>query len=568
MNLCKSRRPSGRTYLSITQRYREGGRQKTRTIESLGYVDELEKRYLDPIAHFQNVVKEMNEERKAKTAPIILAFSPLKKIDMKAAGSQKELGCAVLSFYYHLLRIDRFWDNRRMRNNFKYNPNAIFKLVVYERIVRPGSKAAAYANKDRYLDRMDFTYDDMMRCLSFFTPYKDDLIAWVNERIATTHGRDTSRSYYDVTNYYFEIEAEDALRKKGVSKEKRKSPIIQMGLLMDAGGIPLTYDLYPGNTNDCETLLPILKEAKRRYGLGRTIVVADRGLNTSDNIAANIVDGNGYVFSQSVRKGDKALKKWVLDPSGYCGNDEFRIKSVQADKTVYITDDEGKTVKVDVPIKRVAFWSADYAERSKHEREAVLKKSAKLISDAAAFEHTKGYGAGRYVCERTVDVGTGEIKKTVRTLDEAKIAEDSRYDGYYCIITSETGLADEEIIEIYRGLWRIEETFRITKSDLCARPVFVSLEEHIKAHFLTCYIALLLLRLIQADTGFKYSAAKIAEAIRNITGTHMKENCYLFGYRTDLTDELGRLIGQELNRQVYTVGAMKDILAETKKAGR
>jgi hypothetical protein len=327
MNLCKSRRPSGRTYLSITQRYREGGRQRTKTIKSLGYVDELEKHHPDPIAHFKAVVKEMNERRKAQAAPITLAFSPLKKIDMKATDSQKELGYSVLSSYYHRLGIDSFWNNRQMRGSFEYSPNAVFKLLVYERIAHPGSKAAAFANKGRYLDRMDFTYDDMMRCLSFLASYKDDLISWANERIALMRKRDTSKSYYDVTNYYFEIDTKDELCKIGVSKEKRKSPIMQMGLLMDADGIPLTYGLYPGNTNDCETLLPILKEVKRRYHLGRTVVVADKGLNTSENIAANIVDNNGYVFSQSVRKGDKALKKWVLDPSGYRGDDKFRIKS-------------------------------------------------------------------------------------------------------------------------------------------------------------------------------------------------------------------------------------------------
>jgi transposase len=336
---------------------------------------------------------------------------------------------------------------------------------------------------------------------------------------------------------------------------------------MDAEGIPLTYDLYPGNTNDCETLLPILKKAKERYNLKRTIVVADRGLCTSDNIAANILDNNGYVFSQSVQKSDRALKEWVLDQSGYRGDDEFRIKSCQADKTVYVTDDNGRQIKVDVPIKRIAFWSADYAARSKHERGAVLEKSARLTSDTAAFEHARSYGAGRYIKERTIDSDTGEIKKTIREIDEAKIAQDEKFDGYYCIITSETDLADEKIIEIYRGLWRIEETFRVTKSDLCARPVFVSLENHIEAHFLTCYMALVLLRLIQADTGFEYSAAKIAEAIGGIIGTHMKESCYLFSYRTELTDKLGDLIGQELDRQIYTVKAMKNILAETKKVG-
>jgi hypothetical protein len=258
----------------------------------------------------------------------------------------------------------------------------------------------------------------------------------------------------------------------------------------------------------------------------------------------------------------------VLDEAGYLGDDQFKIKSAQADKTVYITRDDGRQVKVDVPVKRVAFWSADYAKRSRCERESVLAKSAKLVTDAGAYEHAKGYGAGRYVKERTINTKTGEIKSTIREIDTAKIEQDAQFDGYYCIVTSETDMSNEDIIEIYRGLWRIEETFRITKSELEYRPMYVSLEDSIKAHFLTCYVSLLMLRLIQADTGFRHSAARIAEAIRGIAGIHMKENCYLFGYRTELTDELGGMIGCELNRQVYTVGAMRDILAQTKRAGR
>ena len=567
MRLKESKRANGRVYLSITQGYRDGARTRTKTIESLGYVDELEKELDDPVAHFREAVARMDAERKAGAAPITLSFSLQKRIDTREGCRHKELGYAVLSHYYHLLGIDRFWDNRRMRGGFRYNPNAVFKLAVYERVLRPGSKAAAFANKDRYLDRMDFSYDDMMRCLSFFAPYKDDLIAWANERIAKARARDTSKAYYDVTNYYFEIDSEDGLRKKGVSKEKRRSPIVQMGLLMDAEGIPITYGLYPGNTNDCLTLMPALREARERYSLGRTIVVADKGPDTSENIAANMLDGNGYVFSQSVRRGDRELKEWVLGQSGYRGDGEFRMKSRQADKAVYIAGGGGAPQRVDVPVKCVAFWSRDYAEKARHERAQVLEKSARMVSDTAAWEHSRGYGAGRYVKARTVDAGSGELRQVVREIDTAKVAEDEKYDGYYCIITSETDMPDEEVIGIYRGLWRIEETFRVTKSDLQARPAFVSREDRIEAHFLTCYIALLLLRLIQADTGFRYSAAKVAEAMRGVVGTHMKENCYLFGYRTGLTDELGRLIGAELDKQVYTLESMRALLAKTKKAG-
>ena len=565
MNLSISKRKDGRVYLSIAQSYRKDGKTSTRTVQSLGYVDELEKQYLDPIAHFKGVVDEMNKKRKEDCAPITLSFTPEQKIDMRVIDNQLELGYSILSRYYHLLGIDRFFANRRMRGDFKYNPNSIFKLLVYERVLRPGSKSAAFSNKDRYLDRMDFSYDDLLRSLDFFAGYKKDLISWINERIAKMRDRDTSAAYYDITNYYFEVDTENDLRRRGVSKEKRKDPIVQMGLLMDKDGIPITYQLYPGNTNDCSTLLPVLKDARERYHLGRTIVVADKGLNTSNNIAALILDGHGYVFSQSVRGADAELKTWVLDDTGYKGSETFKVKSCQANKTTYIQGPDGKTVKVDVPVKRVAYWSADYAARARHERETVLSKSLKLISNSASYEHAKGYGAARYVKETVVEVSTGEVKKTVIEMDEAQIAEDERFDGYYCIITSETKMTDQMIIDTYGGLWRIEETFRVTKSELETRPVHVWTRAHIEAHFLTCYVALVLLRLIQAATSFEHSAAKVIEAIRGIVGARMKENYYLFSYRTELTDLLGALIGQNLARQVYSKDDLRKILAETKR---
>lgn len=565
MNLSISKRKDGRVYLSIAQSYRKNGKNSTRTVRSLGYVDELEKEYPDPIAHFKGVVKEMNIKRKEESAPVTLSFSLEKKIDMRIKDNQLELGYSILSHYYHQLGIDRFFDNRRMRQDFEYNPNAIFKLLTYERILHPGSKLAAYTNKDRYLDRMDFSYDDLLRSLDFFCEYKDDLISWVNGRIAKMRVRDISATFYDVTNYYFEIDAEDDLRRRGVSKEKRKDPIVQMGLLMDRDNIPITYHLYPGNTNDCLTLLTVLKDAKKRYHLGRTVVVADKGLNTSDNIAALILAGHGYVFSQSVRGGDRELKKWVLDEAGYKGSDTFKVKSCQADRTIYIEGPDSKTQKVDVPVKRVAYWSADYAARARHEREAVLAKSQRLVSSAASYEHAKSYGAARYVKETVVETVSGEVKKTITEMDEARIAEDERYDGYYCIITSEVGMTDQDIIDTYGGLWRIEETFRVTKTELETRPVHVWTKAHIEAHFLSCYVSLVLLRLIQADTSFEYSAAKVIEAIRGIVGARMKENYYLFSYRTELTDVLGALIGQNLARQVYSKDDMRKILAATKK---
>lgn len=564
MYLKQSRFKSGRTYLSICESYMKDKVSKTRTVESLGYLDELEKAYVDPIAHFKDRARELTSAKAKENEPVVLEFHLAEKIDMRKENT-KNLGHAVLSKYYHALGLDKFWDNRRMRGKFSYNPNAIFKLLVYSRVIEPASKRKSYEHKGRYLDRMDFSQDDMYRCLSFFAEYERELASWIDNAVSRKRTRNTQACYYDVTNYYFECEQEDDLKRRGVSKEHRPNPIVQMGLMLDADGIPLDYRLFEGNTNDCLTLMPVLKQLKERHGAKHLIVVADKGLNTSDNIAANILDKNGFVFSQSVRLASKELKGWVLEQAGYKGNGSFRIKDRIANKTLVVSDKDGKKKKVDIEVRQVAFWSADYAARSKAERRSVIEKSMAAVArggDSAARAHT----ALRYVTDTALVKDTGELASHVLALDADKIAADEAMDGYYCLITNELDKTAEEIIEIYRGLWRIEETFRVTKSTLETRPVYVSRHDRIHAHFMLCYTALVLLRLIQSDLKWQHSAAEIADDIAKMNGASMQKNYYLFSHRTELCDKLGALCGIDLTRKVLSAKDMRDILAATKKS--
>ena len=358
---------------------------------------------------------------------------------------------------------------------------------------------------------------------------------------------------------------------RGVSKEHRPNPIVQMGLFLDSDGIPLGYELFPGNRNDATTLLPAMGKAGVRdipWGR-RAIVVADKGLNTSANIAACVLDGNGYIFSQSVRKATGELKGWVLDDEGYEGNasGSFRLKSRISEKAVYVTGEDGRRRRVMVPVKEVAFWSRDYFERSRCERERVVEKSRAAIgrgdmSSAAAKTPV------RYAKDMPVVRETGEAASHNWVIDEERIAADEEMDGYYCIVTSEQDMDDREVIDAYRGLWRIEESFRVMKGDFDARPVYCSTESHIRAHFLICYVALLAMRLMQLDTGRRYSAAQISEALAGVTGHLMDRNLYLFDYRTDLTDELAEAVGIDLSRQMLTRGQIRSIMADVKKPRR
>lgn len=570
MYLRKSKKPNGRTYLTIVQGYRDaGGKNRARTVKSLGYVDALEAEFDDPVAHFEEECRRMTAEAARAEAPIAVEFTASKKIDKRAEG-RVELGAAVPSAYLHRdLGIWSFFERKRTARGFSYDPCRILELLVWDRIAHPSSKRAAWQARGRFPRKCGFTADDVYRCLTYLDENADALVSSMNASLEQSRGpRDASCLYYDVTNYYFECDEEDGFRMRGVSKERRPSPIVQMGLFLDSDGLPLGYELFPGNRNDMTTLLPAMSKAGVRdlpWG-ERVVVVADKGLNTSANIAACVLDGNGYIFSQSVRKATKGLKSWVLDDAGYeeSASGSFKIKSRISEKAVYVAGEDGKRRRVTVPVKEVAFWSRDYFERSRRERAKVVEKSRAAVargdlSSAAAKTSV------RYAKDVPVVRETGEAASHNWVVDEERIAADEAMDGYYCIVTSEQEMDDRDVIDAYRGLWRIEESFRVMKGDFDARPVYCSTESHIRAHFLVCYIALLAMRLMQLDTGRKYSAAQISEALAGVTGHLMDRNLYLFDYRTDLTDELAGAVGIDLSRQVLTRGQIRSIMADVKK---
>ena len=574
----RQKRKDGRVYLSVVEGYRgEDGKVKTRHVRSLGYLDELEGLYDDPVAHFRAEVAAENEAARAEAAPITVTLHPLQRIDKRAEG-RIDMGAAVPSAYFHReLGIRDFFERRRKSRGFSYDPCRILELLTWNRVSEPGSKAAAFAAKDRFPRKCGFTLDDVYRSLDYLAANADGLVKHMNGSIEEARGpRDRTRLYYDVTNYYFETDGEDeeGLRKKGVSKEHRPEAIVQMGLLLDAEGMPLDYELFPGNVNDMSTMLPMMKKAGLR-GAGnpggeRVVVVADKGLNTSSNIAACTLDGNGFVFSQSVRRATRKLKEWVLDGAGYAesGSGRFKVKSRIADKAVHVTGEDGKRRRVMVPVKEVAFWSRDFCERARRERAKVIEKSKAAIA-RGDMSSAVARSSAKYAKDVPVVKATGEKAQHNWVLDEARIAEDAKMDGYYCIITSEQEWPERDVIEAYRGLSRVEESFRVLKGTMDARPVYVWTRDHIEAHFLVCYVALLEMRLMQADveraTGSRPSAEAVSEALRNMTGRRLDANVYHFDYRTDLTDALCSCVGIDLSRQVMTKSQMNNVMSVVKK---
>lgn len=582
---------NGKTFLSFVQGYRIDGKVKHKTVEKIGYLNDLEKIYDDPIAHFTSVAKvrslSIPTERKIEVA--------VNQRLSDNASSRKNLGYAIPKRIYSLLGINTFLQNKQKHLNIGYNLNSIFSLLIYNRFLFPSSKKKAFDNRNFFFESFDFSIDDLYRSLDYFARYSESLQKHLHEKVCEIIGRDGKLGYYDVTNYYFEIPYNDedqyddngvlvkkGFRKKGPSKEHRPDPIVQMGLLMDSNGIPMAFNTFSGGESEKTSILPIIRRVKKDYGMERIIAVADRGLNTSDNTAfiagTNDDDSqghDGYVYGQSVLSADKEFKAWVLNSDGYINTEEtdkegekviFTHKSRVYAKTIQLENKQGKrTLKMTIYQKQMAYYSRKYAEKQKKERELVLSKAKDLIANPGKFTRATSIGAAGYVKNIKFVKETGEIPDGISlSLNLEKIAEEEKYDGYYSIVTSEKNLSDCEIRDIYKGLWEIEESFKIIKSEFKARPVYLRLENHINAHFLICFVSLLLLRVLEYKLDKKYPINQIRESLIRYSCSHLDQNYYLFDYRDEILQSMEKVFGIDFGNKIMTTSEIKKILQYSK----
>ena len=413
-------RSTGRTYLSIAEGYwdRERGHTRTRTIEKIGFLDELQDDFDDPIAHFKEIVNQKNRMTEMDTAEYTIIAKKSQELERNTE-NRRNYGYIVIMKLFYELGLDRFLVNRRQRDTkIACNTSAIMKLLVISRILSPGSKKRAFDERGRYFDferEGAFNLVDVYRSLSHFAGLAKDIQLLIHNRITENYGRDLNLIYYDVTNFYFEIDKEDELRKKGVSKEHRPNPIVQMGLAMDADGLPISYELFPGSESEKLHLRPMVLELINKYESGRVIAVADSAQNTGNNIYYLDQGRQGYVFSQSIHGGSKAFKEYVVDEAGYeWSGDEYKRKSrierreIQVDFERKDGTTHKKTVVVDQ--RQIIFYSEKYAARSREKRVAAIKKAQKIIASPSAYTRATSYGALKYIRNIEVDKNTGEIK--------------------------------------------------------------------------------------------------------------------------------------------------------------
>lgn len=549
------------------------GRTTQKLVKCLGNLEDLKKEFDDPISHFKEQAKIESADAKA------IRFDSI-KIDFNEDLNVGDdltynVGYCVLKHLYKDLELDKFWKKKAKNSKIKYDIELIFRLLVLSRVLYPSSKKMTFEKKNIFFERMEgFTLDDIYNALDLIDKHQQEMQKWIFEHSKNIVKRDMSIFYYDCTNYFFDINRPDLdvydekgnpvdkagnlteikYRKRGAEKNRRPDPIVQMGLLIDKNSIPIAYDLFPGNESEKLHMRPIIEKVKNEYLDARVIIVADRGLNTSDNIyylnGNNKSENNprdGYVYGQSIRGASEEFKSWVLADdykTEFIKNDfgediKFKHKSriYPKELKVNVTDLDGnptvKTVVVDQ--KQMVYYSEKYAKKQAMDRMNMVERAKDLIKHPKKYNRVTCAGSAAYIENISFNKKTGEIVKgKALSLNQAKIDEEAKYDGYYSIVTSELKISDYELRNIYKGLSRIEETFKISKSEFSSRPVYLQTNPHIDAHFATCFTALVLIRLLQTKLGNKYPVGQILNSLRKYNCVQDDENIFKFTYYDEI----------------------------------
>jgi transposase len=547
----KKTKLKGRTYLSIDESFYSHEKKGTahKVYKSIGSVETSIKNGIeDPIAHFQKEVDELNRIKNEEG---------VKKISDKSPNLC--LGHFPLKSILEKLTIKKFVDYFKLTNNFKFDLYELLSSLVYARSVNPCSKNKTFHEVLPSLYHpYNYSYDQLLDGLSFLGSNYEKFIELFTTQLEGVYGVDTSKTYFDCTNFYFEIDREDDFRKKGPSKENQKSPIVGLGLLLDSNQIPIGMKMYPGNESEKPVLRDVISHLKKQNNItGKTIHVADKGLNCAQNIAFSRKNGDGYLFSKSVKGLSEKEKVWVLlddlkDTKDNNGKVLYRYKSC-IDKFPYTVEHEGKKVTVNLTEKRLLTYNPTLAAKKRYEINRMVEKAKSLTLSQAK---KNDYGeSGKYV-NFTDDKG----EKATVSINQDAIDKELMFAGYNLLVTSEIRMTDQDIYNTYHNLWRIEESFRIMKSDLDARPVFLQKIDTIKGHFLICYIAVLLERILQFKVlDNKYSSSEIFDFIRGFKATKAESKYINTTTYSDFINDLSQIFDLPLTNYFLTEMQIKSI---------
>ncbi|MDD5293724.1 MAG: IS1634 family transposase [Candidatus Izemoplasmatales bacterium] len=546
---------NGKHTVSLVESYRDQyGKPQHRTLKKYGILEDLEKEEPGILVRLQAEAKALTEAKEARQS-IEIDFSKLQE------KSIVNYGHVFLEATYRQLHIPEFISLYRKQSKSIYDLDRILQLLVFSRILSPSSKRKAYRDKSEFFgDFGSIKLEEVYKSLDDLCAMKDELTLHLHKRIQETRGRDCSLVFYDVTNYYFESENMEGLRQKGVSKENRETSIVQMGLFIDKEGVPITYELFPGNTNDMATMRPILEKIKKEYGLGKITIVADKGNNTGENLAFIDNEDDYYIISQRIRARGTELADIVLDQEDYEWNPEgtFKSKSVERDRVVKRRNGSSYTITEHL----LCFWSQNEENYQRAKRGHLDERIEKFIENPSLLNASNSFGIKKYFKKVMIDKKTGEVLKAKATYEfnQEKYERDLALDGYYCIVTNDLSLEPLDIIHHYHQLSKIEESFKVTKTDLEGRPVYVWKDDHIKGHFLTCYLALVILRLLQLRLEGKRTISQIIDALKQAKMIELEDGIYKMNRNQDVFNELANFYDTTLDKAYYKEETLKQTI--------
>ncbi len=609
----------GRKKLVLLQRYKdENGDNHTRQMEDFGYIDDLEKEYGENyIEHFKKIAIERTAEEEKRFISITLDKYANMARDYdgkKEVKYMKPLGHAYIAKVISVFKLDGFVDSRRKYLKCEYNLTNLMRLYIYRRILEPTSKLKDWENQKQYGDRMDFTLSQMYSGLQQLAKWKDSMLMHINKMMCEEFGRKSGYGFMDGTNVYYEIEDEDGFRMEGVSKESRKLPLTQLGVLIDSEGIPMSYDIYAGNTNDCLMMRPAMDRVRKQFNLKHMIYVADKGFYDGKTIADCIMNHDGYVISNSIRgtKISQKLRDKALEEEGFQYFDEsgnkqasfdeattcYKYKVINDPGVLNVEDESGKKKKVKGCGRYIiVYWSSKYAIRAKADRQKTIEKAMEKSHTNSKSKIDNSHGANKYLSTEVYDKDNNKVDdyKAKVKYDQEKIDEDEKLDGYYLIESNLAGrgwfednipfkegedcrwredwgmlqlnkdLTELGIVDIYGGLWKIEQSFRIMKSDLNLRPVYVSTKESIEGHFLICFLALFVVRMIEKFTDKKYTINELLRALRLFGMNDIGYDIYAVTYYSQILTDLNLSLGLNFNQKFYERKDLKRCFGETRK---
>lgn len=546
------------------------GKSTTKTVEKIGTYDEIKKICgdMEPLAWAKQYAAKRSAEEKAAKQDIIMKYSSSMLIDKNVRRSCNA-GYLFLQDIYYSLGLDKVCSEISAKYKFEYDLNAILSMLVYARIIAPGSKKSSLDSAQIFIEQPDCELHQVYRALEVIAKENDHFQAQLYKNSQSVIDRKKEILYYDCTNYYFEIEEEDDFRKYGVSKEHRPNPIVQMGLFMDADGIPLSFSLFDGNQNEQPSMSPLEKKIIKDFDASDFIVCTDAGLSSTANRRFNSRQGRGFVTTQSIKKLKGFLQDFCLDDDGwYIPGDKKQYKLSKLDEekdsdTVFYKD---RWINEDgLEQHLIVTYSLKYRNYQRMIRDKQIERARKYIEKPSCITKKKANDPKRFI-EQDHCTSDGEIaSETITSLNQEQIDNEAKYDGLYAVCTNlENDVSS--IIKINQRRWEIEECFRIMKTEFKARPVYLSRRDRITAHFTTCFTALVIYRILEKKLEEKYTCEEIINTLRNMDMMIAPGEGYIPTYtRTDLTDALHDAFGFRTDYQITSQKNMRKILNQTKK---